>query len=88
VRIDTGVREGDRITHYYDPMIAKIAVRGEGRPHALSMMLSTLAAIHIEGVETNLTFLRNTLEHETFQSGRVRTNLVERHRAELVRDRA
>jgi 3-methylcrotonyl-CoA carboxylase alpha subunit len=88
VRIDTGVREGDRITHYYDPMIAKIAVRGDDRSHALSMMLSTLAAIHIAGVETNLAFLRNTLEHETFQSGRVRTNLVERHRAELVRDRA
>jgi 3-methylcrotonyl-CoA carboxylase alpha subunit len=84
VRIDTGVREGDRITHYYDPLIAKIVVRGDDRRHAISTMLSTLASIRIEGVETNRAFLRATLAHEAFQSGRVRTNLVEHYRAELV----
>ncbi len=85
VRIDTGVREGEQITHYYDPMIAKIVVHGEDRPRAISKMLSTLAAVQVEGVETNLAFLRNTLAHPEFQSGRVRTNLIEKHRAELVR---
>jgi 3-methylcrotonyl-CoA carboxylase alpha subunit len=84
VRIDTGVRQGDRITHYYDPLIAKIVVRGDDRRHAISTMLSTLASIRIEGVETNRAFLRATLAHEAFQSGRVRTNLVEHYRAELA----
>ena len=88
VRIDTGIREGERITHYYDPMIAKIVVHGEDRPHAVSRMLSTLDAIEIEGIETNLAFLRNTLAHSAFQSGRVRTNFIEKHRAELVRGAA
>jgi 3-methylcrotonyl-CoA carboxylase alpha subunit len=84
VRVETGIREGERITHYYDPMIAKIVVHGEDRPHAVSRMLSTLDVIEIEGIETNLAFLRNTLAHAAFQSGRVRTNLIEKHRAELV----
>ena len=84
VRIDAGVREGDRITHYYDPMIAKIIVRGADRSAAISSMLLTLESIRIEGVETNLAFLRNTIAHPAFQNGRVRTDFLERHHAELV----
>lgn len=85
VRIDTGVREGDRITHYYDPMIAKVVVRGKDRNDAISTMLSTLCAMNIEGVETNLAFLRSALAHEAFRSGRVRTSFVDAHLAQLLR---
>jgi acetyl/propionyl-CoA carboxylase alpha subunit len=88
VRIDTGVREGDAVTHYYDPMIAKVVVHGADRGAALATMLSTLEAIEIEGVETNLRFLRRTLQHEAFRAGRLRTDLIERHSRELLREAA
>lgn len=85
-RVEVGVREGDRISHYYDPMIAKIIVLGKDRSAAISKMRSALATIQVEGLETNLAFLCNILAHPAFQSGRVRTNFIERHMAELVRE--
>ena len=88
VRIDTGVREGDTITHYYDPMIAKVVVRGTNRAQAAEMMLAALGDIEIEGIETNLGFLRRTIAHPAFQSGCVRTNSIDRYREELVGDAA
>ena len=85
VRIDTGVREGDRITHFYDPMIAKIIVHGRDRQSAIERMLSALDATQIGGIETNIAFLRKSLAHAAFRSGEVRTNFLDRHRAELLK---
>jgi 3-methylcrotonyl-CoA carboxylase alpha subunit len=84
VRIDTGVRAGDRITHFYDPMIAKVIVRGDDRAAAIERMLATLAAIRIEGVETNLAFLQRVLGHPAFRAGEVRTGFVDRHKQGLL----
>ncbi len=78
------MREGDAITHHYDPLIAKVIVHAHDRPAAIAKMLATLETVAIEGVETNLAFLRKALAHAAFGSGRVRTNLVEAHRAELL----
>jgi 3-methylcrotonyl-CoA carboxylase alpha subunit len=84
VRIDTGVRAGDRVTHFYDPMIAKVIVLGADRGAAIEHMLATLAEIHIEGVDTNLAFLQKVIAHEAFRGGAVRTGFVDRFKRELL----
>jgi 3-methylcrotonyl-CoA carboxylase alpha subunit len=84
VRIDTGVRAGDRVTHFYDPMIAKVIVRGADRGAAIERMLATLAGIAIEGVDTNLAFLQKVIAHPSFRAGDVRTGFVDRFKKELV----
>ncbi len=83
VRVDTGVREGDTISPYYDPMIAKLVAYGEDRPAALRRLADALAEFEIAGVATNAAFLSRVVAHDAFASGRIDTGLIERHRAEL-----
>jgi len=77
VRIDTGFREGDEISPFYDPMFAKVICRGTTREAAIERMLETLDAIEIEGPATNLAFLRATLGHNDFRAGRVFTGFID-----------
>jgi 3-methylcrotonyl-CoA carboxylase alpha subunit len=83
VRVDTGVRAGDGITPYYDPMIAKLIVHGEDRAAALRRLAEALAAYEIVGVASNVEFLSRVVAHEAFASGRVDTGLIARHHAAL-----
>jgi 3-methylcrotonyl-CoA carboxylase alpha subunit len=76
LRIDTGVREGDQITFHYDPMIAKIVSHGGDRDQAIERMLGALAAVHVEGVVTNASFLRKVLDHAAFRAGDTHTGFV------------
>lgn len=85
MRIDTGVRAGDRITHFYDPMIAKVIVRGSNREDAIARMQTTLASITVEGIDTNLAFLQQGIGHPAFRNGAVFTGFVERFKSELVK---
>ena len=57
MRIDAGVREGDRITPHYDPLIAKLICRGADRGQAIERSLAALRASAIEGIHSNLQFL-------------------------------
>jgi len=84
VRIDTGVRAGDRVTHFYDPMIAKVVVLDADRGAAIKRMLAALGAVAIEGVDTNLAFLQKVLAHPAFRAGDVRTGFVDRSKKELL----
>ncbi len=84
VRIDSGVREGDEISPFYDPMIAKLIVWGETREAALRAMASALRECEIAGVHTNVEFLIRTVESQAFSSADLDTGLIERHRAELL----
>ena len=59
VRVDTGVRQGDEISVYYDPMIAKLIVWDESRERALQRLATALADYRIGGTVTNLDFLYN-----------------------------
>jgi 3-methylcrotonyl-CoA carboxylase alpha subunit len=68
VRVDTGVRCGDEISPYYDPMIAKLVVHGEDRAAALRRMGEALADYEIAGVATNVAFLRRVIAHDAFAS--------------------
>ena len=83
-RIDTGVREGDRITPYYDPMIAKITVHGEDRAAALRAMARALEGCEIAGTVTNLGFLARLVRHEGFAAGDVDTGIIGRDLAALT----
>ncbi len=84
VRVDTGVREGDSVTPYYDSMIAKLIVHAPTRPEAIARLLGALAATEIEGITTNIAFLRRVINHETFRAGRTLTSFVDSYKADLI----
>lgn len=84
VRLDTGVREGDKITPYYDPMIAKLICYGANRQEAIEKTLATLEKSSVEGPVTNISFLVNTLKHQSYVSGDVYTGFIDAHKDELL----
>jgi acetyl/propionyl-CoA carboxylase alpha subunit len=84
IRIDAGVREGDRITPHYDPLIAKLVCHGADRKEAIERSLAALRASAIEGIHSNLPFLMRVLEHPAFQAGDVHTGFVDAHRPQLM----
>ena len=83
VRVDGGVRAGDTISPYYDPMIAKLIVRGADREQARVRMLRALAATQIVGVHTNVAFLSRLMGDEAFAQADLDTGLIERRRETL-----
>jgi len=84
VRVDGGVRAGDAITPFYDPMIAKLIVRGADRDQARRRMLQVLAQTRVVGVQTNVAFLARLMRDEAFASADLDTGLIERRRATLL----
>ncbi|MEY3739670.1 MAG: hypothetical protein RLZZ192_346 [Pseudomonadota bacterium] len=84
VRVDGGVRGGDTISPYYDPMIAKLIVRGADREQARARMLHALAATQIVGVHTNVGFLSRLMRDEAFAQADLDTGLIERRRETLL----
>ncbi|MGB7319433.1 MAG: acetyl/propionyl/methylcrotonyl-CoA carboxylase subunit alpha [Planktotalea sp.] len=84
VRADTGVRTGDEISPFYDPMIAKITVYGATREIALSKLRKALADTEVAGTVTNLGFLHALASHEGFARGEVDTGLIAREQAALT----
>ncbi|WP_311029423.1 acetyl/propionyl/methylcrotonyl-CoA carboxylase subunit alpha [Mesorhizobium koreense] len=87
VRIETGVREGDAISPYYDPMIAKLVVYGENREAALGALADALDHVRIAGSVTNTPFLAALARDPDFASGNVDTGLIGRKQEELTRAR-
>ena len=84
VRVDTGTAPGSKVTVYYDPMIAKLIVWGESRPAAIATMQDALDQYEIEGVKTNLPFLRRLFADPDVQAGRVSTRWVDENLARLM----
>ncbi len=78
VRVDTGVEEGDEISPHYDPMIAKLIVRGEDRDQALRRLRDALAQYRVVGVANNIDFLGRLLASPSFAEARLDTGLIER----------
>jgi len=78
VRIDTGISESDRISPYYDPMIAKIISTGKDRKDALDRLYAALRHTKIAGTVTNRAFLAALCRHDEFVAGEVDTGLIER----------
>jgi 3-methylcrotonyl-CoA carboxylase alpha subunit len=84
VRIDSGVREGDTISAYYDPMIAKLIVWGSDRDKAIGAMSDALKEFEAVGPATNINFLRRLMSCASFKTGDLDTALIEREKAHLL----
>jgi len=83
VRVDTGVREGDTVTPFYDPMIAKVIVHDRDRTSAMRRMAALMGETEVVGVTTNVALLRALCSHPAFVGGEVDTGFIERHRGDL-----
>ena len=80
VRVDSGVREGDEISPYYDSMVAKLIVHGANREQALAQLDAALSELHITGLQTNVSFLRGIVATKSFAQADLDTALIERER--------
>ena len=86
MRVDTGVRQGDEISVYYDPMIAKLIVWDESRERALQRLATALAEYRIGGTVTNLDFLYNLATCRPFVEAELDTGFHRKaQRADLPR---
>jgi 3-methylcrotonyl-CoA carboxylase alpha subunit len=83
IRVDSGVRQGDSISPYYDSMVAKLIVHGATRDEALARLDAALAQTHIVGLATNVQFLRQVVQSQSFAKADLDTALIERERAVL-----
>ena len=85
VRVDSGVRQGDVISPFYDSMVAKLIVHGDTREQALSRLDTALAQTHIVGLNTNVQFLRNVVQSRSFAQADLDTALIPREEAVLFK---
>lgn len=76
VRVETGYREGQTVTPYYDPMLAKVIVRAPDREAAIGALVDALERFAVEGVRTNIPALVKILRSEAFNAGRIDTGLA------------
>ncbi|CAN7582999.1 acetyl/propionyl/methylcrotonyl-CoA carboxylase subunit alpha [Acidovorax sp. LjRoot129] len=83
VRVDSGVRQGDAISPFYDSMVAKLIVHGDTREQALARLDEALAQTHIVGLATNVQFLRRVARTGAFASAQLDTALIPREQAVL-----
>jgi len=83
-RIETGVEEGDAISPFYDPMIAKLIARGDDREEALEALAAMLDEVEVWPVRTNAGFLFNAVLQPEFGSAEIDTGFIEKHLDELV----
>ncbi|OUR61706.1 3-methylcrotonyl-CoA carboxylase [Colwellia sp. 39_35_sub15_T18] len=88
VRIDTGVRQGDEVSVYYDPMIAKLIVWDENRDKALKRLSKALSEYRINGVTTNIDFLYNLATSKPFIEEDIDTGFIEKNHDLIFHDNA
>lgn len=78
IRVDSGYTEGDTITPFYDPLIAKLISYGKTRDEAISKMIDALENYHIAGIKTNIPFLKRVFSSPLFKNGGYDTHFVEK----------
>jgi propionyl-CoA carboxylase alpha chain len=79
LRIDSGVREGDEISLFYDPMIAKVIGYGETRDIAIETLNAGLDRLYIDGLQSNAPFLSAVLGERDFKAGKIHTGYIDQH---------
>jgi acetyl/propionyl-CoA carboxylase alpha subunit len=77
IRVDSGFTAGHEVTHFYDPLLAKLIVHAENREIAIQRMQAALKELIVHGVVTNIDFMQSVLGHEDFANGQVTTRWVE-----------
>ncbi|MCI9178108.1 MAG: acetyl-CoA carboxylase biotin carboxylase subunit [Clostridia bacterium] len=78
IRVDTAIYEGYTVSSHYDSMIAKLIVHGKDREESIAKMKSAIAELVIEGVDTNIDFLYQILNHKKFQTNDYDTSFIEK----------
>jgi len=86
VRVDTGVLQGDEVSVYYDPMIAKLIVWDEDRDRALQRLGKALSEYRISGMTTNVDFLYNLATCEPFKNADLDTGFIGKHHAKIFHE--
>jgi acetyl-CoA carboxylase biotin carboxylase subunit len=86
VRNDIGISNNDAITPLYDPLISKLITWGENREIARLKMIKALKEYVIQGIEAGLPFLRKTLEHNAFVSGKTNTGFFPNYKDEILKE--
>jgi 3-methylcrotonyl-CoA carboxylase alpha subunit len=76
IRVESGVREGDEVSIFYDPMICKLVVWGPDRQQCLTRMSRALDEYQVVGPSNNIPFLRRAVKHPVFQKGQVETGFI------------
>mmetsp|Transcript_13867 Transcript_13867/g.24805 ORF Transcript_13867/g.24805 Transcript_13867/m.24805 type:complete len:712 (+) Transcript_13867:107-2242(+) len=76
VRVDTGIRPGDEISMFYDPMVSKLVTHGKDRAEALDRLEQAIDNYVVQGLGNNLNFLRACTRNERFRSGEITTNFI------------
>jgi 3-methylcrotonyl-CoA carboxylase alpha subunit len=84
VRIDSGVVEGDTVTIFYDPMIAKLIVHDADRPRALARLRAALAQCEVDGPKSNIEFLERLARHPAVTGATIDTGYLDRHLDEFM----
>jgi len=84
LRVDHALTEGQEISAFYDPMIAKVAACGDTREDARRRLITGLNDTPLLGIRNNKTWLTHCLQHETFASGEATTAFIEDHSKELL----
>lgn len=88
VRVDSGIVEGDEISTYYDPMIAKLIVWGKNREAALTQMHHALGQFHVDGLGNNIAFLDRLVLCDSFKNAHLDTGLIQREEESLLKPSA
>ncbi|NKI23947.1 acetyl-CoA carboxylase biotin carboxylase subunit [Paenibacillus dendritiformis] len=76
IRHELAVHDGSMVTPFYDPMIAKLIVKGKDRDEAIDRLRQALAAYQVEGIKTNIPMLQEVIAHPAFRSGDTTTGFV------------
>jgi 3-methylcrotonyl-CoA carboxylase alpha subunit len=84
IRVDTGIREGDSVSMFYDPMIAKIVAWDRDRAGALRRLRGALQTTEIAGLTTNLSFLAAIAAHPAFGAAALETGFIDIHAADIL----
>ena len=79
IRNDQSIKKGFKITPFYDPMVAKLIVKGKDRNEAISRLETALSMYKVEGIKTNIPLLLNIAANQAFQDGNTQTSFIQEH---------
>ena len=84
IRVDTGYREGNKVTPFYDPMVMKLIAHGRNREQAIERLQHALADLHVGGITHNVPYLQAVLRHPGFRAGELHTGFLGAAHAALL----
>lgn len=83
-RFETGIEEGDIVSTFYDPMVAKVVVHADNRNKAINKLQGALSNVQISGLSTNIGFVKSLLKHPKIRHGNINSNFIDNNFREFV----